>query len=303
MSPFQKSLLLIAGMALIWGAGLPVSKIGVQTIGAWPFRLACAFISVLFLYAIFWKSINRIGLSLDPVLYFKLFIIAVPNVFLVPVLNNIALERLSIADSTSLIYTMPCFTSFFLMTLNRKLDTFSIASLTFCLAGVWLIIGSFEFSSSHFIILSSAVTWSIGSIISQKLETNVDFRVKVFWQVTFGCLCVFLVSPLFMSWPTEVMKFSRSLSLPVVASILFMGIIGGAIVFYIWFYLIKLQNAEYASYATLFSPIISIILAMTYFGETPSISTMIGFSLILISALIVNILRPALISKANRAAS
>ncbi|WP_124363461.1 DMT family transporter [Pseudomonas sp. R3-52-08] len=303
MSPFQKSLLLIAGMALIWGAGLPVSKIGVQAMGAWPFRLACASISVLFLYAIFWNPVNRIGISLEPVLYFKFFIIAVPNVFLVPVLNNIALERLSISDSTSLIYTMPCFTSFFAMILNRKLDAFSIASLAFCLSGVGLIIGSFEFSSSHLIILSSAIAWSIGSIISQRLETNVDFRVKVFWQVTFGCLCVFLVSPLFISWPTEIIKFSGSFSLPVVASILFMGVVGGAIVFYIWFYLIKLQNAEYASYATLFSPIISIILAIAYFGETPSTSTMIGFSLILISALIVNIVRPALISKTNQAAT
>ncbi|AZF53983.1 Permease of the drug/metabolite transporter (DMT) superfamily [Pseudomonas sp. R4-34-07] len=303
MSPFQKSLLLVAGMALIWGAGLPVSKVGVQAIGAWPFRLACASISVLFLYAIFWSPVNRIGISLDPVLYFKFFIIAVPNVFLVPVLNNIALERLSISDSTSLIYTMPCFTSFFAMILNRKLDIFSIASLVFCLSGVGLIIGSFEFSSSHFIILSSAIAWSIGSIISQRLEANVEFRVKVFWQITFGCLCVFLVSPLFISWPTEIIKFSGNLSLPVVASVLFMGVVGGAIVFYIWFYLIELQNAEYASYATLFSPIISIILAIAYFGETPSTSTMIGFSLILISALIVNIVRPALISKTNQAAT
>lgn len=300
MSPFQKSLLLIAVMALIWGAGLPVSKIGVQALGAWPFRLACAFISVLFLYAIFWKPVNDLSITLDAMLYLKLFIIAVPNVFLVPVLNNIALERLSISDSTSLIYTMPCFTSFFAMMLNRKFDSFSIASLTFCSIGVWLIIGSFQFSSSHLIILSSAVSWSIGSIIAQRLETDIDFRVKVFWQVTFGCFCVFLVSPLFLDWPTEIMEFSRNLSLSAVASILFMGIIGGAVVFYIWFYLIKLQSAEYASYATLFSPIISVLLAMAYFGEKPSASTIIGFVFILISALIVNILRPTWISRTHR---
>ncbi|AIS18065.1 hypothetical protein LT40_11980 [Pseudomonas rhizosphaerae] len=300
MSPLQKSLLLIVVMALIWGAGLPVSKIGVQTLGAWPFRLACAFISVLFLYAVFWKPVNNLSTTLDPILYLKLFIIAIPNVFLVPVLNNIALERLSISDSTSLIYTMPCFTSFFVMILNRKLDSFSIASLTFCLIGVWLIIGSFQFSSSHLIILSSAVSWSIGSIIAQRLETNIDFRVKVFWQVTFGCVCAFLVSPLFLDWPTEIVKFRNDLSLPAAVSVLFMGIVGGAVVFYIWFYLIKLQSAEYASYATLFSPIISITLAITYFDENPSASTMIGFGLILISALTVNILRPAWTSRIHR---
>lgn len=76
-----------------------------------------------------------------------------------------------------------------------------------------------------------------------------------------------------------------------------MGIVGGAIVFYIWFYLIKLQSAEYASYATLFSPVISVVLAMTYFGEKPSASTITGFALILASALIVNIVRPAWVSR------
>jgi drug/metabolite transporter (DMT)-like permease len=300
MSPLQKSLLLIAVMTLIWGAGLPVSKIGVQTLGAWPFRLACAFISVLFLYAVFWKPVNDISITLDAMLYLKLFIVAVPNVFLVPILNNIALERLSIFDSTSLIYTMPCFTSFFVMILNRKLDSFSIASLSFCSIGIWLIIGNFQFSSSHLIILSSAVSWSIGSIIAQRLETHIDFRVKVFWQVTFGCLCAFLVSPLFLDWPTETLKFPRGFTLTAAASVLFMGIVGGAIVFYIWFSLIKLQSAEYASYATLFSPIASIILAITYFGETLSTRTLTGFALILVSALIVNIVRPAWISRTRR---
>ncbi|WP_264381311.1 DMT family transporter [Pseudomonas sp. MM227] len=149
------------------------------------------------------------------------------------------------------------------------------------------------------IILSSAVSWSIGSLIAQRLKTDIDFRVKVFWQVTFGCFCTFLVSPLFFDWPTDIMAFSRSLSLSAAASILFMGVVGGAIVFYIWFYLIKLQSAEYASYATLFSPIISVVLAMTYFGETPPASTIIGFAFILTSALIVNILRPAWVSRTS----
>ena len=297
MSPLQKSVFLIAVMALIWGAGLPISKLGVQALGAWPFRLACAFISVLFLYAVFWKPVNALSTTLDAMLYLKLFIIAIPNVFLVPVLNNIALEHLSISDSTSLIYTMPCFTSFFAMILNRKLDGFSIASLTFCSIGIWLIIGKLEFSSSHLIILSSALSWSIGSLIAQRLKTDIDFRVKVFWQVTFGCFCTFLVSPLFLDWPTEIMAFPGSLSLSAAAAILFMGIVGGAIVFYIWFYLIKLQSAEYASYATLFSPVISVVLAMTYFGEKPPASTIIGFALILASALIVNIVRPAWVSR------
>lgn len=232
-------------------------------------------------------------------LYLKLFIIAVPNVFLVPALNNIALERLSISDSTSLLYTMPCFTSFFAMILNHKLDSFSIASLTLCSIGVWLIIGSFEFSSSHLIILSSAVSWSIGCLIAQRLKTDIDFQVKVFWQVTFGCFCTFLVSPLFFDWPTEIMAFSRRLSLSSATSILFMGIVGGAIIFYIWFHLIKLQSAGYASYATLFSPVISVVLAMTYFGETPPASTIIGFAFIPASALIVTILRPAWVSSTS----
>lgn len=300
MSSLQKSLFLVAAMAIIWGAGLPVSKIGVQALGAWPFRLACAFISVFFLFAIFWKPVYRVGLTLDTVIYLKLFVIAVPNVFLVPVLNNIALERLSVSDATFLIYTMPCFTSFFAMALDRKIDRFSIISLIFCLAGVSLVLGNFEFSSGHLIILSSAIAWSVGSLLSQRLETDIDFRVKVFWQVTFGSLCVFLVSPLFVDWSTDIVSFYSQLSMSAIGAILFMGIVGGAIVFYIWFYLIKLQSAEYASYATLFSPIVSIILAMVYFGEEPSQSALLGFVAIFISALIVNVVRPLWVSRTYR---
>lgn len=300
MHSFHKSLLLVALMALIWGAGLPVSKMGVQALGAWPFRLACAVVSVAFLYAVFWRPINHAGMALTPAIYLKLFIIAIPNVFLVPVLNNIALERLSVTDATFLIYTMPCFTSFFAMILDRKINGLSIISLIFCLAGISLIIGNIEFTSAHVIILSSAIFWSVGSLTSQQLKTDIDFRVKVFWQVTFGCFCVLMVSPLFIDWSTGVADFYRHLSLASAGAILFMGILGGAIVFYIWFYLIKLQSAEYASYATLFSPIVSVVLAVIYLDETPSPSAMAGFIAIFISALIVNILRPLWISRSYR---
>ncbi|WJV61181.1 DMT family transporter [Pectobacteriaceae bacterium C52] len=75
-------------------------------------------------------------------------------------------------------------------------------------------------------------------------------------------------------------------------SVLYLGIVGNAVAYYIWFYLIQNESAEYASYATLLSPVITVIIASSFLNEIPSIRQIVGFILILTSAVLVNFLKP-----------
>lgn len=302
MSLLLKSLMLTLLMACIWGAGLPVSKVGVESIGAWPFRLASAIVGVIFLFVIFYRSVVEFSRQIGLGDYLKLLAIAVPNVFLVPVLNNLALERISVTDATFLIYTMPCFTSVINLAIDRKIDAVSVVALALCLAGIVLIVGRTSISEGEVVILCSALSWSVGSVLSQRVKTAVPFKVKVFWQMLLGCACVLAVAPYFYDYNSSALYAFQDNFLPVVFSILFMGMVGGALVFYIWFYLIKLQSAEYASYATLFSPIVSVAIAVVFLNEMPDAYSLFGFVLILLSALCVNVVKPLLL-KINGKAS
>lgn len=280
-------------MACIWGAGFPVSKIGIQIIGAWPFRFLSALTGVIFLFLIFHRDIIKNTPKISKRDFACLLVIAIPSVYLVPVLNNISLEVISVTDATFLIYTMPCFTSIINLVIERKIDYISAISVLLCASGVALVIGETSFSPGVFIILSSALSWSIGSILSQRITTEVPFKAKAFWQVFFGSIFVLITSPFFVELDLKEAAFPAGSLLPLVFSVLFMGVIGGGLVFYIWFYLIKLQSAEYASYATLFSPIVSTLIAVIFMGENPTYISITGFAFILSSALCVNFIKPA----------
>ncbi|MGC6386447.1 EamA family transporter [Ewingella sp. S1.OA.A_B6] len=61
-----------------------------------------------------------------------------------------------------------------------------------------------------------------------------------------------------------------------------------------WFYLIQNESAEFASYATLLSPVITVMIASVFMNEDLATKQIFGFSLLLISAMLVDVLRPYL---------
>lgn len=287
-------------MALIWGTSFPVSKMAIDVIGPYAFRMSGSVVSCALIFIIFNKSIieNLENLHLSE--FLKLVIIAIPNVFLVPTLNSVALHFTSVTNATILVYTMPCFTSLILMGIARKLNLLSVFSLFLCFFGIFLILKEVHVGLGEIVILCSAIFWAIGAIISQKVTTVVPFKARLFWQILISTILVTLSYPFFQSGSLLQPIITAFSNVKCLLSVFYLGIIGNALVYYIWFYLIQNESAEFASYATLLSPIITVIISSLFMNEELTSKQIFGFVLILLSALMVNILKPYLTK--NRAA-
>lgn len=288
----KKSLYLTLLMALIWGSSFPVSKIAIDVIGPYAFRMAGSLVSCVITFLIFNKNIREslTTINLDELL--KIFMIAVPNIFLVPTLNSIALHFTSVTNATILIYTMPCFTSIILMFLARNLNLLSLLSLLLCFLGIFLTLKEVHIGLGEIVILCSAIFWAIGSIVSQKIITITQFKAKLFWQIFFSTILVSVSYPFFQSGPLLQPIVTAFTNIESLLCVLYLGIVGNALVYFIWFYLIQSESAEFASYATLLSPIITVVISSFFLNEEPSSKQILGFTLILISALMVNIIKP-----------
>ncbi len=290
-----KTLWFTLTMALIWGTSFPVSKVAIDVIGPYAFRMAGSIVSCFIIFIVFKKHVYQSIKQLNYNELLKLIIIAVPNVFLVPTLNSIALHFTSVTNATILVYTMPCFTSIILMGIARKLNILSVFSLVLCCTGIVLILKEVKIGLGEIVILCSAIFWAIGAVVSQKVTTTVSFKAKLFWQILISTILVSLSYPLFQSGSLLKPLIYAFTDMKCLLCVLYLGVIGNALVYYIWFYLIQNESAEFASYATLLSPVISVIIASVFMNEVLVTKQIVGFSLILISAILVNVLRPYLV--------
>lgn len=279
-------------MALIWGSNFPISQIGIINIGSTLFRSLALAISSLTLLLFFLKQIRDhiFNLSFDD--YKKLIILAIPNIYIVPLLNNISLEYTSISSATFLIYTMPCLTSLLLMIIERKINYISIIATLSCLLGVLLFIQSTDFNKGEYIIIISAIFWAAGALLAQKFTLDhIPMSVSVFFQMCFSLILVNLYL-LVEVYNDSIITSDMIFNLETLFSLLYIGIIGSSVVYYFWFYLIKQKNAEYTCYSTLIAPIISIIIAITFFHETLTNTQLSGGLLILFSSFLITLIKP-----------
>ncbi|ACT07485.1 protein of unknown function DUF6 transmembrane [Dickeya chrysanthemi Ech1591] len=293
----KNSLWLTLLMALIWGTSFPVSKIAINVIGPYGFRIAGSIVSCCIIFLIFNKSIRESLATLNFDEFLRISIIAVPNVFLVPTLNSIALHFTSVTNATILVYTMPCFTSIILMGLAKKLNLLSLFSLLLCFIGIFLILKAIHVGLGEIIILCSAIFWAIGAVVSQKIVTVTPFKAKLFWQILISTVLVSISYPFFQTGPLLQPIITAFTNTECLLCVLYLGIVGNALVYYIWFYLIQNESAEFASYATLLSPIITVIIASLFLSEEPTNKQIFGFGMILFSAILVNVVKPYLVKR------
>lgn len=268
-------------IALIWGSNFPVSKVAIEQIGAWPFRFYCNVISVVILLIISLFLFRKKIVFQDVLLCIPL---GVFNLFLVPLLNNIALFYTDAVKASVLIYTMPVFTSLIYMVVNRRINIKYIMTAIMGVTGVLFFIAVDKIGIGELIILISAVCWATGTVMSEKILVKSNLLLRVFYQNCISLLLIVLTMQ-FMSddirLPLSVISQPRIL-LPV----LYTGIIGGVFVYILWFYMIEKGGAELTSCAILLSPVISVLISLFFPGESVTLNILVGL-LFIISGLFI----------------
>ncbi|HHE4876243.1 TPA: DMT family transporter [Morganella morganii] len=268
-------------IALIWGSNFPVSKSAIEHIGAWLFRFYCNVISVVILLIVVLFLFRK-------EIVFKDVLLCIPlggfNLFLVPLLNNIALFYTDAVKASVLIYTMPAFTSLIYVVINRSINIKYVMTAFLGVTGILIFIAVDKIGTGELIILISAFFWATGTVLSEKIPVKSNLLLRVFYQNGISLLLIVLTMP-FMSddiqLPLSVISQPRVL-LPV----LYTGITGGVFVYILWFYMIEKGGAELTSCAILLSPVISVFISCFFLDESVTLSMLAGM-LFIISGLFI----------------
>lgn len=279
----EKKVLLCMALviALIWGSNFPVSKSAIEHIGAWLFRFYCNVISVVILLIVVLFLFRKEIVFKDVLLCIPL---GVFNLFLVPLLNNIALFYSDAVKASVLIYTMPAFTSLIYVVINRSINIKYVMTAFLGVTGILIFIAVDKIGTGELIILISAFFWATGTVLSEKIPVKSNLLLRVFYQNGISLLLIVLTMP-FMSddiqLPLSVISQPRVL-LPV----LYTGITGGVFVYILWFYMIEKCGAELTSCAILLSPVISVFISCFFLDESVTLSMLAGM-LFIISGLFI----------------
>lgn len=171
-------------ITLIWGSNFPVSKAVIEKIGSWPFRFYCNVISVVILLIVVLSFFRK-------EIVFKDILLCIPlgvfNIFLVPLLNNIALFYTDAVKASVLIYTMPDFTSLIYVIINRSINIKYAMTAILGVTGVLIFISVDKIGTGELIILISAFCRAIGTFLSEKYRLNQIFCSGYSIKTLFRC--------------------------------------------------------------------------------------------------------------------
>lgn len=290
-----KTIVFVVLLSLIWGANFPITKIGINIAGVWIFRAFAALLSLLFIF--FFLIFKRLSsAALTPIAYLKLLSLAIPNVFLVPLLNSMALAVTSAHKASLLIYCMPAFTSLITMCMQKKLNSPSVGGTLLVVLGVTCITRVNEIGTGETLILFSAFIWACGAYLSQIIVIEeCSLQQQTLWQALFGALLM-LTTMCLHKYPENTMQLLQSLTLYdyllLLLSVFYVGVVTSIGALFIWLSLIEQHHAEFASYTVLLVPLFGIFFAVAITKETIDQLTVLGAFFILMSLFITTILKP-----------
>ncbi|MFK7769918.1 MAG: DMT family transporter [Mariniblastus sp.] len=179
------------------------------------------------------------------------------------ILFAIGMARTTAGNTALIMSSMPMWTavlSFFLLREKLKLAWFGLIITFLGTVVVTLQGGKFSMGSENFVgnllVLSSALAWAMGAVISRPLLTFVS-PIRLAFYATVGTFPIHFAMPFFLSTtPVEAMGNSF-----VVASVLYSGIFSTGLAYAMWnFGVLKLGASQAAVYQNLV-PLVALIAA------------------------------------------
>ena len=215
--------------------------------------------------------------------FFQLFLIGFFGVTLANVLFFFGVTLTSGINSSILLQVEPLYGIFMGYILLHEKITLKQTFLTFIIIiGTLVVISKIEFSFNwgDLLILLTPICWQITHFLSKRLMTlskEITPLLIATARTFYGGIFLFFISNI-----VGVAQFNRLTSSRILGIILFQGVIGFALLFFIWYEAISRINVSKATALISVYPTFSIILAMLVLREVPTFYQIIGFFIILI---------------------
>jgi O-acetylserine/cysteine efflux transporter len=165
--------------------------------------------------------------------------------------------------------------------LNDKLGWKRTLGMGLAFFGVSLIAGAPSLRNqlfSAFLVMSGALTWSIGQVMIKKMVTVTGFQL-IAWVAVFAGPQMFVSSLMLEKGHLSALKNATILGW---GTVVYMGIVMTALGYAIWYRLLKKYEFNQVMPFMLLLPVSSILGAVLFLGERPDSRTLIGGALVII---------------------
>jgi drug/metabolite transporter (DMT)-like permease len=278
----RAALAAIAALALVWGYNWVVIKIATE--GAAPFAIVAirTVFGSLALFAV--AAIRRRPLKSPPWKWTAL--IGLFQITLMTTFQTLALATGGAGKTTVLVYTFPFWIVLLsIVFLDEQLTRLRVVAVLAAALGLAFVLYPLDFGHailSKLFALCSAFSWAIGSIITKRFraQNDVDLISFTAWQMAYGAIPVVIIVLLV---PGQYVRFTP----PVLAALAYIVLLGTALAFWLWFFIMERLTATTAGISSLLAPVVAVVAAWIQLHEQPGTPELIGMVLI-VSALVIN---------------
>lgn len=188
-----------------------------------------------------------------------------------------------------IVYTFPLWVALMTVGLDRTGPSPAVwAALLAGFSGVVLVAqpwrsggGSLPLGSVVELLLGS-VCWAAGTVLLRRRFSAAELPRANGWQMAGGAGTLLLLALI-----VEPTGTGTTLGFPLLAVVLWLGLVGSALAYTIWFFLLGTRDAPRLSALTFLVPVVALLASVLLLGETISASQGAGIALVLLSVYVV----------------
>jgi drug/metabolite transporter (DMT)-like permease len=278
----RAAVIAVGVLALAWGYNWIAIKIA--TADASPFVLVAVrmVLGSLALFAI--SALMRKPLKSPPP--GPTAVIGLLQVGLMTTFQTFALATGGAGKTTLLVYTFPFWIALLsIALLHERLTRSTVLAVIVAAAGLGFVLYPLDFGHSilsKVFALASALSWAFGSIATKRFRAkhHVDLLPFTAWQMTYGAIPIVIIALLVPGGYVHVTP-------TFLAALAYVVILGTALAFWLWFFIMERLSATGAGISSLLTPVISVLAAWIQLHEKPGTPELIGMALIVL-ALVIN---------------
>jgi len=284
MSNATTATLLLVGLSFCWGLSWSAMRIALDEVTPWGMRLLGYSIGAATLLILLKAQGRSLAIPGGRNLL-HVFIAALLLVVSFGIAGTFAQLMANTSRVIIVNYSMPIWSSlmaFFI--LHERINMRAAIGLALCIAGLSVLVYPVAATSIQepiglLLALCCAWGWAAGTVYMKWARIKGDLLAITFWQIVIGIVAFAVGYLIFVGLP----KF-EPLQWRTWGGLLFNGILGTGIAYFIWFNIIGRLSTAAASLGSLANPVVGVIGAAILLGDRPTIPDIIGFALIFSAA-------------------
>jgi len=272
--------LLLIALSFCWGLSWTAMRIALDEVSPWSMRLIGYSIGAATLLLLLKAQGRRVAIPFGRD-WLHIFIAAL----FLSVSFGVAGTFAQLMANTSRViivnYSMPVWgTLMAYFVLHERINRRAAIGLVLCVAGLSVLVYPVAEKSLRepiglLLALVCALGWGAGTVYMKWARIRGDLLAITFWQVMVGVAAFVIGYAIFEGAP-----HFEPLQWRTWGGLLFNGVLGTGIAYFIWFNIIGRLSTAMASLGSLINPVVGVLGAVAILGDRPTLSDWIGFALI-----------------------